>query len=318
LFFSSCSDVEDAQEFYSFLLDQLQEEYVGIQKFVRDWKTLLGLDEQSHSTETDADEWKEIGKGAKKLVVTQNLSLSTSPYTKLFSGRLRTQINVAARATDTLSFQPFYSIHLDISSSYINSVSTALECSMSSSIIQGYKKRTGQLKATSIQTLDGENLPNVLVLHFKRFTHENGKLNKINKTISFESKLPFHSSYASNLIQEPNYILHSVIIHHGKTAIRGHYTVCIRNLAEARKNQKQKSQINSQKQSSTNQRGQPSTRSNTKYTNASDDDELEQNNPSFNERWYHYNDTNIQPVQTEFVYKQQAYILIYVKQNETN
>jgi len=149
--------------------------------------------------------WNEIGKGSRPIRVTSNLSFSHTPLSRLFCGRVRTQLSVANRATDTMSFQPFWALHLDIDDPATQaqepplsaqarhrrktphmSVAKALERYMHPSEISGYRKKgtpapspssygygyeqqAATTRALHMHALDSHSLPKILVLHLKRF-----------------------------------------------------------------------------------------------------------------------------------------------------
>ena len=191
---------EDAQELLQILCENVQAEWTAL---TGPWQRSVSSFSQP-MTATD-DEWNEVGKGSKAIKVVSNLSFAPSPLSRLFCGRVRSQLSVATRTQDTMSFQPFFTLHLDIDDerkaiqdyedeiplaktkhkrkTHQMSVDRALERYMCPSEISGYKKKNAPVvvdqwgyqlgqqttKALHMHALDSHALPRILVLHLKRF-----------------------------------------------------------------------------------------------------------------------------------------------------
>lgn len=198
---------EDAQELLQILCENVQSEWTA---WTGPWQRASHGPSPAAAPPAEED-WNEVGKGSKAIKVVSNLSFAPSPLSRLFCGRVRSQLSVATRTQDTMSFQPFFALHLDIDDEPTTaharplddrtttnatpkhkhrkpvqmSVERALERYMCPSEISGYKKKgapqlldawgypIGQAttKALHMHALDSHALPRILVLHLKRFEH---------------------------------------------------------------------------------------------------------------------------------------------------
>lgn len=225
---------EDAQELLQILCENVQ----------REWTTWIGKNGGPASSspsstmsdlsdQTNADDWSEVGKGSKTIKVVSNLSFAPSPLSRLFCGRVRSQLSVASRSTDTMSFQPFFALHLDIDeqtetmteSNYHNdttstskkhhhrkkpfTIEKALERYMCPSEIEGYRKSSAPAyqqvdaygypivhttRALHMHALDSHALPRILVLHLKRFEQlGGGGIGGVGRTVKSTKHVKFSS-----------------------------------------------------------------------------------------------------------------------------
>jgi hypothetical protein len=224
---------EDAQELLQILCENVQAEWTA---WTGPWQR--GVSSSSSQPIVPAeDEWNEVGKGSKAIKVVSNLSFAPSPLSRLFCGRVRSQLSVATRAQDTMSFQPFFTLHLDIDDEQAAqeysempvakskhkhrkaqmSVDRALERYMCPSEISGYKKKNAPVvldqwgyqlgqqttKALHMHALDSHALPRIFVLHLKRFEPSGSvgvgrpPMQKNSKHVKFHSQLPMPARYLS-------------------------------------------------------------------------------------------------------------------------
>lgn len=129
-----------------------------------------------------------------------------------------------------MSYQPFFSLHLDIQRDDVTSLDEALEQFMTYEALLGYKRggRPGaEIKASQAATLD--RLPSVLVLHLKRFCYSpyTGELDKLSKDVTFTPTLRLQPAMLSEK-KNPTYHLRSLVVHHGSRPSGGHYTTYAR------------------------------------------------------------------------------------------
>src|ERR1700712_2188277 len=97
-----------------------------------------------------------------------------------------------------MNIQPFYSLSLDVAAPGIYSVQHAIDAYMQASRIEGYRGSQSYSKshtATATQRHSIEALPNILILHLKRFdvvaqddfNRDQYFAHKLNKHIRFDS-----------------------------------------------------------------------------------------------------------------------------------
>ena len=71
-------------------------------------------------------------------------------------------------------------------------------------------------------------LPNVLVLHLKRFSFGNFRA-KITKSVKFTAELSVPSTDPDSNVSHPvGYSLTGVVVHHGSTTHSGHYVAFVK------------------------------------------------------------------------------------------
>jgi len=173
----------------------------------------------------ESDAWTEVGVKNKKRVVSGSVSFQISPVSSMFGGRFRTELSKHNRfLTDSVSLQPFYSLHLDISQQHIRTVQAAFDVLFASEPIEGSEGRNGALH----HRLTLETLPQILILCLKRFEFSQSA-SKIDRFVSFQTNFVIPQQYlfgASKLGSAPSpaYELVAVVVHHGPRAISGHYT----------------------------------------------------------------------------------------------
>ena len=186
---------EDAQEFLQILCENIQREWT---EWTKNWKSHLDPHSTLSSptqfdTSDSSDDWNEIGKGSKAIKVVSNLSFAPSPLSRIFCGRVRSQLQVASRSTDTMSFQPFFALHLDIENEDENTkqqqantighhiqqaastshrhrkkaftIDMALERYMCPNEIEGYKKRNAPIQTDWYGTPIGPATTKALHMH---------------------------------------------------------------------------------------------------------------------------------------------------------
>ena len=133
---------EDAEEFLTFLLNELNDEMLALLK-------LLIIDDQDEeqddkneadeAEEDDNDEWHEVGAKNKSLLTRRvggsNVSLKT-PLGSIFQGQLQSCVNLS-NGEPKATLQPFFTLPLDIQSKNIKNVSDALIQNFTSEALHG-------------------------------------------------------------------------------------------------------------------------------------------------------------------------------------
>ena len=233
---------QDAQEFLGFLLEELHEECAHAMRSGSSVNsgssTPVAVTQSLPQLPDDEGGWQEVGHKQKPSVTrTSGIQSSESPITKIFGGKLRSELKVPGNK-NSVTLEPFEPLQLDIGSPQINNITDALKGLTRPENIQGDFKSPRGVKATTTKQVFIETLPPVLVLHLKRFHYDNTtkRTEKIWKKVGYpldleiprevfpphpRNKMSAHGGF-------PKYRLIGVIYHHGKYASGGHYTVDVR------------------------------------------------------------------------------------------
>ncbi|KAI5962981.1 uncharacterized protein KGF55_002773 [Candida pseudojiufengensis] len=236
---------EDAEEFLGYYLDALNEEMISalkklntpqidsliqsyesddITKFKYNIKTCI----RRIKNEEDDDEWKEV---SKKNVT--KIEIEPTPLNMIFGGEFKSVISIpkATSFQKSITLDPFQHVQLDISNS--ESVEDAfIHLNELESI--SYKGQNNKDLLVKKQTFI-EKLPNVLIIHLKRFSYssqnQENAIEKIGKNITYNHTLIIPNEILSQTQQQQpqssqsqEYQLNSVVYHHGSSADAGHYT----------------------------------------------------------------------------------------------
>ncbi|KAK7869965.1 hypothetical protein R5R35_013739 [Gryllus longicercus] len=221
---------EDAEEFFSCLLNALNDEMLELIKLVKDTSDsnisngdVSNGDGANQSYEDDDDtEWKVMGK-KNKGSVTRRAEFERTPVSDIFRGQLRSRVQRAGDYSDNV--QPFFTLQLDIEKA--QSVKEALDLLVGRDQLEGVTcSRTNQ-EVEAWQQVTLEELPLVLVLHLKWFNYKLDGCSKIVKTVEFPVDLKFEGKLMSSSnkynLKQKQYKLFAVVYHDGKEATKGHY-----------------------------------------------------------------------------------------------
>lgn len=187
---------------------------------------------------TAADiEWMEVGRKQKAAVTRSSGAVTIeSPITKIFGGKLRSELRVPGMK-NSVTLEPYQPLQLDIGAPGVNNIIDALKGLTRSETLHGEFNSPRGPGSNATKQVTIETLPNVLILHLKRFQYDNtGGTQKIWKKVGYplELELPkevFPQNKRNGLVAHgglPRYRLISVVYHHGKSASGGHYTVDVR------------------------------------------------------------------------------------------
>lgn len=180
--------------------------------------------------------WLEVGPRQKAAITRSSGIASDTPITQIFGGKLRSELRVPGMK-NSVTLEPYQSLQLDIGSSLVSNIVDALKGLTRPETLHGdFNSPRGPGYSTTKQVTI-ETLPQVLILHLKRFQYDNaGGTQKIWKKIGYplELEIPkevFPTHKRGALLAHgglPKYRLLSVVYHHGKNASGGHYTVDVR------------------------------------------------------------------------------------------
>lgn len=238
---------EDAEEFFSLILNTLHEEVDIVYRRSMQRKQVKGVKapvsepaasnnvtmEIQRPSSPDQDEWLEVGqKGKTSLTRTSGTADSHSPITRIFDGKLRSTLSCPGAKTSVM-VEPYRSLPLDIQSPRVHTIEDALYHITEPEVISGVwsPQRNATVDATKQVCI--EALPPVLVLHLKRFVFDGMYgVQKSTKPIRYGMSLevsPDILSQPCRLASPTNkYALFGVVYHHGRLATGGHYTVAVR------------------------------------------------------------------------------------------
>lgn len=273
---------EDAEEFLGYFLDGLHEEFVKVEAsipveqmerisdlFSRKSDLVLAAalkasilkaarlvrsSGSEHIEESEVvndvestNDWAEVGSGrrvCKKRVV----EVEPSPITRMFGGRFRSVLTVPkSKEQQSITLDPFRCILLDITLEDVQKVEDAL-WKFNEIEKLPYKVDVGKEVVARKQTFIDE-LPEVLILHLKRFSYQNESFNQFGSGVDNNGLVPELRGYGTiekvmknilyglDLVVPPEslsaplrnenqnkYSLTAVIYHHGRNAEGGHYT----------------------------------------------------------------------------------------------
>lgn len=218
---------EDAEEFLSFMLNGLHEEMVSLMRPASN-----GLNGQCNGeAPPSADYVEDDDDGTWKTVshrnrhhVTRSAGYSPSPLMDIFGGEMRS--SVTADGETSASLQPFFTLQLDIQDG-VKSVEDALAHLAAEERVHNYYSSKSRQEVDAMRRTTLEKLPQVLILHLKRFVYDkNGGCKKLMNAIHIPHQLQLDRKLMSK--ERPpsklrTYQLFAVLSHSGERTDKGHY-----------------------------------------------------------------------------------------------
>lgn len=193
--------------------------------------------ESTTSTPGADNGWLEVGPKQKAAITRSSGTIITeSPITKIFGGKLRSELRVPGMK-HSVTLEPYQPLQLDIGAPQVNNIVDALKGLTRSETLHGDFNSPRGPGVTATKQVTIETLPQVLILHLKRFQYDNtGGTQKIWKKIGYplDLEIPkevFPQHRRGSILAHgglPKYRLIGVVYHHGKNASGGHYTVDVR------------------------------------------------------------------------------------------
>ncbi|CAA7271095.1 unnamed protein product [Cyclocybe aegerita] len=224
---------EDAEEFFGFYLDSLEEELLSILNSVnppRQPKSSSGLsavEEKEEAPPAEDDGWLEVGK-RNRTVVTRTIKATESPITRIFGGKFRSTLRAPGQK-DSVIVEDWRSLRLDIQRDQIHTIQDALSYISHPQPVQVTQATKPGVTIEAHQQVLIEALPPILVLHMKRFCYDaaSGAVVKVGKHVSFGPELEIGPDVMVPAAkkQPTRYKLFGALYHHGQSASGGHYTL---------------------------------------------------------------------------------------------
>lgn len=181
--------------------------------------------------------WLEVGPKQRAAITRLSGAIATeSPVTKIFGGKLRSELRVPGMK-NSVTLEPYQPLQLDIGAPHVSNIIDALKGLTKPETLHGDFHSPRGPGSTATKQVTIETLPQVLILHLKRFQYDSsGGTQKIWKKVGYplDLEIPkevFPQHKRGGLLAHgglPKYRLIGVVYHHGKNASGGHYTVDVR------------------------------------------------------------------------------------------
>ncbi|ABN66634.2 predicted protein, partial [Scheffersomyces stipitis CBS 6054] len=246
---------EDAEEFLGYYLDGLHEEFLSeirklntpsvdslIQTFSNENENVEKVSMFKfnikntvklikNENKNNDNEWNEVGSNNKKISVKRTVEIEPSPINMIFGGSFKSVL-IVPKANNPNQFQksitldPFQNLQLDISEA--DTIEDAF-LNMNKLEKISYKNNDKEVQLKKQTFID--RLPEVLIIHLKRFSYLKDKevgIEKLRKKVDYAHDLHVPSEVLSNknIISNAatSFKLIGVVYHHGSSAEGGHYT----------------------------------------------------------------------------------------------
>ncbi|GKU97675.1 hypothetical protein SLEP1_g10785 [Rubroshorea leprosula] len=211
---------EDAQEFLSFIMDQMHDELLKLEGQSASNGTKLSL-----VSSAEDDEWETVGP-KNKSAVTRTQSIVRSELSDIFGGRLRSVVKAKGNK-DSATVEPFRLLHLDIHAQEVHKIEDALHLFCAAEPLEGYRAPAWKAGVvTARKSIQIQTLSKIMILHLKRFGYESQGSTKLLKPVRFPLELMLRRELlvSPNTTEGRKYELVATITHHGREPSKGHYT----------------------------------------------------------------------------------------------
>ncbi|CAK94293.1 unnamed protein product (macronuclear) [Paramecium tetraurelia] len=207
---------EDAHEFIAFLLDMIHEDLNRIKKkpYVEQTKfTKLPTNDDAHQ------EW------------TKYLSRNQSIIVDLFQGHMLDTLSCLTCKSSRYCFEPFMYLSVPVLSRECDLLECIEEFLKTETLTgdEGWNCTKCSQRRDSNKKIDLWSMPNILIIHLKRFKFNSQFRAKIRSLVRYPlQNLSFENLVCTKQIEKPTYDLYAVINHSG-TLTSGHYTAYAKN-----------------------------------------------------------------------------------------
>ncbi|XP_078435987.1 ubiquitin-specific protease 24 isoform X2 [Wolffia australiana] len=212
---------EDAQEFLSFMMDQMHDELLKLKGLL---SNSVDVSQSSLVSSAEDDGWETVGP-KNKSAVTRTQSFLPSELSDIFGGQTRSVVKSRGNKASA-TVQPFLLLHLDIFSDNVRTIEDALRLFSAPETLEGYRTLSGKAGEVSARkSVKIQTLPKILILHLMRFSYGSRGSTKLHKPVHFFPELALHRElFVSPSTGGRKYELVATITHHGREPSRGHYT----------------------------------------------------------------------------------------------
>uniref|UniRef100_UPI00358FDEFF ubiquitin carboxyl-terminal hydrolase 10 isoform X2 n=1 Tax=Myxine glutinosa TaxID=7769 RepID=UPI00358FDEFF len=233
---------EDAEEFLSFVFNQLHEEMFSLKQLLNPAlggkAAPNGLDGKLHEPgdhlggdqqdDEEEEEWEQVY-SKNRSAITRSADMRSTIVTDIFGGQHRAILHQHG-SRESATLEPFFTLPLDIQPERVTCLKDALEGLVAREAVQGYTSKNKREVEVSRRIML-EKLPPILILHLKCFLYnKTGGSQKLMKTIEYPTDLEISKDLLSLASRnkfskgQRSYRLFAVTYHHGKNATGGHYT----------------------------------------------------------------------------------------------
>lgn len=212
---------EDAEEFLTYILNALHEEMIPS-------KDGMNGIANGHDS-VNGEGWEQMTRRGKSVEI-RGGEFVASCITRIFGGQLRSEVT-RGRGKPSVTREPFFELSLDIESGLIRDVQHALQAYFEPEYLDDYTTTNGgDNTPTARKQVLLEQMPRVLILHLKRFSHNTatGALNKVARMMNFPEILRVPERLVYGRGTGGVYRLVAVVTHVGKELAGGHYTCDVR------------------------------------------------------------------------------------------
>lgn len=211
---------EDAQEFLSFVMDQMHDELLKLEG-----QSSINGGNSSLVSSVEDDEWETVGP-KNKSAVTRTQSFLPSELSEIFGGQLRSLVRAKGnRASATI--QPYLLLHLDIYPDAVNTIEDALHLFSAPETLEGFRTSVSGKDGvvTARKSVQIQTLSKLMILHLMRFSYGSQGSTKLHKPVHFPLELILgRDLLVSPTAESRRYELVATITHHGREPSKGHYT----------------------------------------------------------------------------------------------
>jgi ubiquitin C-terminal hydrolase len=186
---------QDCHEFLGLMLDTLNNELHEILEKVGISTKNKNLTEAGANSEVE--EWEESGKKRLKVKNKAEDLIKNSPIFEIFGGCMREDICVEGKNTDSARLQPYLYLSLEIN----------MDCTIDSSLRQYFEPeeledfKFGKKHAYATKTHSLLTVPNIFILHLKRFLYIDGPI-KTTENVYYPDILELRDEYFAPEIQD--------------------------------------------------------------------------------------------------------------------
>lgn len=322
---------EDAQEFLTHVLNALHEELVALIATPRapdgDTTTTGALTKSGSGSDAGGSDvgWSEVGRGGRTAVVVRSAGeFAQSVVTSIFGGTLRSEL-CRRDGASSVTREPFLCLQLDVDGGgLVRGLRDALRLYFEPEALEGFTSESTRQAVEARKHVTLDRLPQVLILHLKRFAHNaaTGALTKISRSVEYPETLYVEPGLLSSISVAPatdhrSYALTGVVTHVGRETAGGHYIVDVRrsSAAEVHAGIVASSPLGTGvRAASMSTGGSPRGAAHAGGSGGSSDSVLPPRPPA--DAWATCDDNIVADVQPATVLRRQAYLLFYTRKSQ--